>query len=61
MLKLIGVILVLAIGFGGGWTLRSYRNADACRDAGGRIDTTRGICTGVGAPISASPLAAPTA
>lgn len=47
MLKLIGVILVLAIGFGGGWTLRSYRNADACREAGGGIDTTRGICVGV--------------
>ena len=58
MLKLIGVILVLAIGFGGGWTLRSYRNADACREAGGRIDTARGICTGVGAPL-VSPLAPP--
>jgi len=60
MLKLIGVILVLAIGFGGGWTLRSYRNADACREAGGRIDTTRGICVGVaaGAPV---PLIRPAA
>jgi len=60
MLKLIGVILVLAIGFGGGWALRSYRNADACLDAGGRIDTNRGICTGVpasiGAPLTASPM-----
>jgi hypothetical protein len=60
MLKILGVILVLAIGFGGGWTMRSYRNADACREAGGRIDTTRGICTGIGAPLAA-PLVAPLA
>ena len=58
MLKLIGVILVLAIGFGGGWTLRSYRNADACRDAGGSIDTNRGICTGVAVTL-AVPVAPP--
>ncbi|WP_332659116.1 hypothetical protein [Brevundimonas sp.] len=61
MLKLIGVILVLAIGFGGGWTLRSYRNADACREAGGSIDTNRGICTGVGGTAGAPPLTAPSA
>ncbi|HVL43002.1 MAG TPA: hypothetical protein VM348_12675 [Brevundimonas sp.] len=60
MLKLIGVILVLAIGFGGGWTLRSYRNADACREAGGRMDTTRGICTGIAAAAPA-PLIRPAA
>ena len=55
MLKLIGFILVLAIGFGAGWVGRSYRATDACRDAGGVYDTNRAVCTGVGAPISAVP------
>ena len=49
MLKIIGLILVLAIGFGAGWATRSYRNADACAEAGGRMDTNRGICVGVAA------------
>lgn len=58
MLKIIGFILVLALGFGAGWATRSYRNADACREAGGTIETRRGICVGVAAappPAMAAP------
>jgi hypothetical protein len=56
MLKLVAIILVLAVGFGGGWAVRSYRNADACREAGGSIDTNRGICVGVPGPAQAPAL-----
>ena len=52
MLKIIALILAIALGFGAGWAGRSYRNADACLDAGGAIDTSRGICVGVAAPAA---------
>jgi hypothetical protein len=56
MLKLIGFILVLSIGFGAGWVGRSYRATDACKQAGGVYDTNRAVCTGVGAAgLTAAP------
>lgn len=53
--KILGVILVLAVGFGGGWFARSYRAADTCQAAGGVFETNRGVCTGVPATIAAEP------
>ena len=47
--KIISFILILAIGFGGGWFARSYRATSACQAAGGVFDTNRGTCTGVSA------------
>ena len=50
--KIIAFILILALGFGGGWVGRSYKNASDCRAAGGVIDTNRGVCAGIDAVVT---------
>lgn len=55
--KIIGFILILALGFGSGWFARSYRATSACQNAGGVFDTNRGLCTG--APAAGAVLTVP--